>query len=133
MIFCDQTPNIQSTSHNELTSQTSELQGLIRKAVTGAASGPCTLYALSARNACLKWDDRVGRHLHGNKAGTVIVNFRKPHQTMTVTEVLTSTDHPDDSACKEADDEHDTLKYHLLGPSLTKAGQDAVDQKKVCQ
>jgi hypothetical protein len=26
---------------------------------------------------------------------------------------------------------HDTLKYHLLGPSLTKAGQDAVDQKKV--
>lgn len=27
--------------------------------------------------------------------------------------------------------EHDTLKYHLLGPSLTKAGQDAVDQQKV--
>lgn len=27
--------------------------------------------------------------------------------------------------------EHDSLKYHLLGPSLTKAGQDAVDQKKV--
>ena len=27
--------------------------------------------------------------------------------------------------------EHDTLKYHLLGPSLTKAGQDAVDQSKV--
>jgi len=27
---------------------------------------------------------------------------------------------------------HDTLKYHLLGPSLSKAGQDAVDQKKVC-
>ena len=24
-----------------------------------------------------------------------------------------------------------TLKYHLLGPSLTKAGQDAVDQSKV--
>lgn len=24
-----------------------------------------------------------------------------------------------------------TLKYHLLGPSLTKAGQDAVDQAKV--
>jgi DNA polymerase kappa len=24
-----------------------------------------------------------------------------------------------------------TLKYHLLGPSLTKAGQDKVDQKKV--
>ena len=27
--------------------------------------------------------------------------------------------------------EHDSLKYHLLGPSLTKAGQDAVDQQKV--
>lgn len=27
--------------------------------------------------------------------------------------------------------EHDTLKYHLLGPSLTKAGQDSVDQHKV--
>lgn len=29
-------------------------------------------------------------------------------------------------------DEHNSLKYHLLGPSLTKAGQDAVDQQKVC-
>lgn len=28
-------------------------------------------------------------------------------------------------------DKHDTLKYHLLGPSLTKAGQDSVDQQKV--
>ena len=28
-------------------------------------------------------------------------------------------------------DEHDTLKYHLLGPSLTKAGQESVDQHKV--
>ncbi|KAI0473572.1 hypothetical protein GGR56DRAFT_666714 [Xylariaceae sp. FL0804] len=27
--------------------------------------------------------------------------------------------------------EHETLKYHLLGPSLTKAGQDSVDQTKV--
>ena len=27
--------------------------------------------------------------------------------------------------------DHDTLKYSLLGPSLTKAGQDTVDQKKV--
>lgn len=32
---------------------------------------------------------------------------------------------------KIAGDEHDTLKYHLLGPSLTKAGQDTVDQQKV--
>ncbi|KAI0517075.1 hypothetical protein F5B22DRAFT_604612 [Xylaria bambusicola] len=29
--------------------------------------------------------------------------------------------------------EHQTLKYHLLGPSLTKAGQDAVDQSKVSE
>ncbi|KAI4220326.1 MAG: hypothetical protein LQ349_008113 [Xanthoria aureola] len=29
--------------------------------------------------------------------------------------------------------EHDTLKYHLLGPSLTKPGQDAVDQQKVSE
>ncbi|MCJ1312740.1 hypothetical protein MMC25_006416 [Agyrium rufum] len=28
---------------------------------------------------------------------------------------------------------HDTLKYHLLGPSLTKAGQDSVDQQKVSE
>lgn len=27
---------------------------------------------------------------------------------------------------------HETLKYSLLGPSLTKAGQDSVDQTKVC-
>ena len=29
--------------------------------------------------------------------------------------------------------EHETLKYHLLGPSLTKAGQDKVDQQKVSE
>lgn len=29
------------------------------------------------------------------------------------------------------DAQDQTLKYHLLGPSLTKAGQDAVDQQKV--
>lgn len=28
-------------------------------------------------------------------------------------------------------EDSDTLKYQLLGPSLTKAGQDAVDQQKV--
>lgn len=31
----------------------------------------------------------------------------------------------------EAGASHSTLKYHLLGPSLTKAGQDKVDQQKV--
>lgn len=34
-------------------------------------------------------------------------------------------------AVELAASEHDTLKYHLLGPSLTKAGQDSVDQQKV--
>ncbi|KAI1823019.1 impB/mucB/samB family protein [Xylaria intraflava] len=29
--------------------------------------------------------------------------------------------------------DHQTLKYHLLGPSLTKAGQDSVDQSKVSE
>lgn len=28
-------------------------------------------------------------------------------------------------------EDFETLKYQLLGPSLTKAGQDAVDQQKV--
>lgn len=37
-----------------------------------------------------------------------------------------------DAALKEVA-EHDTLKYHLLGPSLTKAGQDSVDQSKVSE
>ncbi|KAF1939100.1 DNA polymerase kappa [Clathrospora elynae] len=32
---------------------------------------------------------------------------------------------------RNASNEHDSLKYHLLGPSLTKAGQDSVDQTKV--
>ncbi|KAI1407607.1 DNA polymerase kappa [Hypoxylon sp. FL1857] len=34
---------------------------------------------------------------------------------------------------KQDDRQHDTLKYHLLGPSLTKAGQDSVDQSKVSE
>lgn len=35
------------------------------------------------------------------------------------------------AATVHAAGEHDTLKYHLLGPSLTKAGQETVDQQKV--
>ena len=38
---------------------------------------------------------------------------------------------PDLSANVDVD--HETLKYHLLGPSLTKAGQDSVDQQKVSE
>ena len=36
-----------------------------------------------------------------------------------------------DGHAKPEGDKHNTLKYHLLGPSLTKAGQDSVDQQKV--
>ena len=45
---------------------------------------------------------------------------------------------PSALATDEAPDEapqssgHATLKYQLLGPSLTKAGQETVDQQKVC-
>jgi DNA polymerase kappa len=31
----------------------------------------------------------------------------------------------------QSSQEHKTLKYSLLGPSLLKAGQDAVDQRQV--
>jgi DNA polymerase kappa len=33
----------------------------------------------------------------------------------------------------EGPQDEESLKYHLLGPSLTKAGQDSVDQRKVSQ
>lgn len=42
-------------------------------------------------------------------------------------------DVPDVVDVSKRDDQHDTLKYHLLGPSLTKAGQDSVDQSKVSE
>ncbi|KAI1746769.1 hypothetical protein F4782DRAFT_523403 [Xylaria castorea] len=38
-----------------------------------------------------------------------------------------------DNAAEPESGQHQTLKYHLLGPSLTKAGQDAVDQSKVSE
>lgn len=42
---------------------------------------------------------------------------------------------PEDEAPSEVPpaSQHHTLKYHLLGPSLTKSGQDGVDQKKVSE
>ncbi|KAH0367729.1 DNA polymerase kappa, partial [Aureobasidium melanogenum] len=39
---------------------------------------------------------------------------------------------PDDPTNPDSS-QHHTLKYHLLGPSLTKPGQDDVDQKKVSE
>ncbi|KAL2757002.1 hypothetical protein ACRALDRAFT_1049249 [Sodiomyces alcalophilus JCM 7366] len=47
------------------------------------------------------------------------------------TEEPPETGREDPTQTPKAASEHDTLKYHLLGPSLTKAGQDSVDQKKV--
>lgn len=46
---------------------------------------------------------------------------------------MTSAESTEQSAHLEEneDDGLKTLKYHLLGPSLTKAGQDKVDQSKV--
>lgn len=40
--------------------------------------------------------------------------------------------HPPQTEIPQAS-QHHSLKHHLLGPSLTKAGQDAVDQKKVSE
>lgn len=42
-----------------------------------------------------------------------------------------SADNEDEAA--PAASQHHTLKYHLLGPSLTKSGQDNVDQQKVSE
>ena len=41
--------------------------------------------------------------------------------------------HEDDKAGLPSASQHHTLKYHLLGPSLTKSGQDNVDQKRVSE
>jgi DNA polymerase kappa len=58
--------------------------------------------------------------------------------------VIAYDDESDDGRALEGEDlegaeqapqssQHHSLKHHLLGPSLTKAGQDAVDQKKVSE
>ncbi|KAI1761152.1 hypothetical protein GGR53DRAFT_522566 [Hypoxylon sp. FL1150] len=47
--------------------------------------------------------------------------------------LLEDTVYVTDVDASKRDDQHDTLKYHLLGPSLTKAGQDSVDQSKVSE
>lgn len=50
---------------------------------------------------------------------------------------MTTPDDPDTASrpqpSRTPSNEHDSLKYHLLGPSLTKAGQDTVDQQKVSE
>jgi len=49
---------------------------------------------------------------------------------MTDKAVSNLAEQPEDEDAAQAV-EHDTLKYQLLGPSLTKAGQESVDQTKV--
>ncbi|KAG9994387.1 DNA polymerase kappa, partial [Aureobasidium melanogenum] len=46
-----------------------------------------------------------------------------------VDDSVSTPDNPSDPGSSQ----HHTLKYHLLGPSLTKPGQDDVDQKKVSE
>jgi len=43
----------------------------------------------------------------------------------------TKHDNTDQNQDENEDASHASLKYSLLGPSLTKAGQDSVDQSKV--
>ena len=38
---------------------------------------------------------------------------------------------PPQDRISTGEDRHETLKHQLLGPSLLKAGQDSVDQRKV--
>lgn len=47
--------------------------------------------------------------------------------------IQNDTDHHDTTLSLPHPSQHHSLKYSLLGPSLTKAGQDAVDQKKVSE
>lgn len=58
-------------------------------------------------------------------------NAIKDEAEVHIAPVETSAGRPQPS--RTASNEHDSLKYHLLGPSLTKAGQDTVDQQKVSE
>ena len=57
------------------------------------------------------------------------------HATMTEEDAdsAQTAEHAEEDAHSPAGSQHHTLKYHLLGPSLTKSGQDGVDQKKVSE
>lgn len=84
-------------------------------------------------------------------SGPTITGSRVSSVTLTIHRLVTAytrheqqhaamTDHPADSAPPPTESappppasQHHTLKYHLLGPSLTKSGQDGVDQRKVSE
>lgn len=62
----------------------------------------------------------------------------EPGNVITNNEELEQAREPQDVAVPVEEEippasQHHSLKHHLLGPSLTKAGQDAVDQKKVSE
>jgi len=53
--------------------------------------------------------------------------------TTATTKVNADKDELTETDAKTAEASHASLKYSLLGPSLTKAGQDTVDQSKVSE
>ena len=61
----------------------------------------------------------------GSENGQTSLTARPPE--------LASFPRVDSSGHENPTSDHETLKYHLLGPSLTKAGQDKVDQQKVIE
>lgn len=80
------------------------------------------LLASSARHCC-------ARHVFFWLPPELRLQIFSPEQRMAAEVSSEMTTPPLDDPKAVA--EHDTLKYHLLGPSLTKAGQDSVDQSKV--
>lgn len=77
--------------------------------------------------------DRVdGRVIsHGTVPESRVPAYEMIHDGTVQSPVGDALVNPPPTGSEIAVAEHDTLKYHLLGPSLTKAGQDAVDQQKV--
>ncbi|KAI2465171.1 hypothetical protein F4781DRAFT_425003 [Annulohypoxylon bovei var. microspora] len=80
-------------------------------------------------------EDSVSRILEGkSESDDDVKAYQDANGTLAISET-TKSEAPDTTKSKQDDhqhqNEHETLKYHLLGPSLTKAGQDSVDQSKV--
>ncbi|KAI0606399.1 dna-directed polymerase [Pyrenophora tritici-repentis] len=68
------------------------------------------------------------------KLGLDAPDWPSAHASTIMTPSGPSRDNPDrPHTARTASNEHNSLKYHLLGPSLTKAGQDSVDQTKVSE
>ncbi|KAL1611787.1 hypothetical protein SLS60_000007 [Paraconiothyrium brasiliense] len=94
--------------------------------------------ALSPRslNACTEAEPfrpTASAPLGSNMTQSGVPKPNPPTESMPppATEPLDAPSRPQPS--RAPSDEHDSLRYHLLGPSLTKAGQDSVDQQKVSE